>query len=210
MRALVITILDNPRSVAAAERCIASGAEHGVSVEMLAAITPDRDPLGIMHREGILTERFEKNPYSRPEPTAAAFLSHRAAWSLTSLLILEHDAVFVAPLPSLSTVKGLCNLGKPSFGRFRVPPDGLGPFCSKAGGYLGGAHAYYVTAWGARQLIEKATTEAEPTDVFLSVKRFPWMEECHPWPVVCDDSFTTIQRAEGCAAKHNRVEIVEA
>ena len=51
--------------------------------------------------------------------------------------------------------------------------------------------------------------EAEPADVFINKKRFPWMTEYYPWPVVCDDSFSTIQNQAGCVAKHNKVEIID-
>jgi hypothetical protein len=42
---------------------------------------------------------------------------------------------------------------------------------------------------------------------------FPWLEEYYPWPVVVDDSFSTIQNQQGCLAKHNYakgIELVEA
>ena len=44
---------------------------------------------------------------------------------------------------------------------------------------------------------------ARPTDVFLNIESFPWLEEYYPWPVKADDSFTTIQNEFGCYAKHN-------
>ena len=59
-------------------------------------------------------------------------------------------------------------------------------------------------------LIDQARMEARPTDVFLNVNTFPFLEEHDPWPVEARDSFTTIQSEIGCRAKHNKVEIIEA
>jgi GR25 family glycosyltransferase involved in LPS biosynthesis len=206
MRAFVITIMDMPQSVEVAQRCIDSGAEFGVKVEMAEACTP-ADMLRRWFRDWDMSG-FDDNPYSRQGPCMAAFSSHAASWFccaewVEDVLILEHDAVFVAPLPDLRGVSGVCNLGKPSFGEFKTPPDGLGPLVSKP--YFGGAHGYYVTPHGAEQLLARARTDACPTDVFLSLARFPWLTEYHPWPIVCDDSFSTIQKARGCEAKHNKV-----
>ena len=43
----------------------------------------------------------------------------------------------------------------------------------------------------------------------LNKNNFPWLQECYPWPVEADDSFTTIQKTEGCLAKHNYGESYE-
>ena len=49
----------------------------------------------------------------------------------------------------------------------------------------------------------QAQIYARPTDVFLNRDVMPWLQEYYPWPVECRDSFTTIQKTEGCLAKHN-------
>ena len=62
-------------------------------------------------------------------------------------------------------------------------------------------------------LIDQARMEARPTDVFLNINTFPFLEERYPWPVEAHDSFTTIQSEMGCRAKHNyneKYEIVNA
>ena len=41
MRAFVITIINNEKSVEAAERCISSGIKNGVNIEKFEAYTPD-------------------------------------------------------------------------------------------------------------------------------------------------------------------------
>jgi len=189
-----------------------SGGKFGVEVEIHSAVTPDDQPLELVRRYGLSAARFRDNKYSRLEPCVATFLSHYELWwkcakGTEKLLILEHDAVFHAGLPDLSEVIGACSLGRPSFGSFVTPKEGLGPLTSKP--YFPGAHAYVVTPPGAEKLIEAAEREACPTDIFLSVERFRWLQEFYPWPVVAEDRFTTIQKEEGCKAKHNRVEIIE-
>ena len=69
--------------------------------------------------------------------------------------------------------------------------------------YLPGAHAYGITPKGARAIIEQTIFNAGPTDVFLNNRLFTWLEEYYPWPVKCNDEFTTIQNETGCLAKHN-------
>jgi len=214
VRAYVITLMDVPESVAVAERCIASGAEFDVDVEKHKATTPDDEyctARGIEEAfdiRGFSALGFEGNHYSRRLPCMATFYSHAFLWMTSMLgvgpiLILEHDAVFRAPLPDIPADVDFCNFGHPSFGKFETPPDGFGPLVSKR--YMPGAHAYYVTPKGAEMLLAKAATEAEPTDVYLNIDRFPFLMEYHPWPVVCDDSFSTIQKELGCRAKHNEV-----
>ena len=56
---------------------------------------------------------------------------------------------------------------------------------------------------GARELLEKSKTDAGPTDVFLNLDNFPWLQEYYPWVCMAADSFSTIQNKTGCLAKHN-------
>ena len=212
MRAYVITIMDLFQSIDVAQRCILSGMRVGVDVHKFPAFTPKDRPHQFFKDAGWPIGRFVKNPFSRHEPCLATFWSHSRLWMDCALddepyLILEHDAVFRQPLPvlHLREVDGCCNLGKPSFGNFRKPEPGLGPLVSKR--YFPGAHAYYLTPSGAERLLAKAH-EAEPTDIFLNRVRFPWLQEFYPWPIVADDSFTTIQKPRGCTSKHNAVEVI--
>ena len=85
---------------------------------------------------------------------------------------------------------------------------GVNPLTSKV--YFPGAHAYRVKPNAAKFIIEQAKKFARPTDVFLNVETFPFLEEYYPWPVMAKDSFTTIQNEMGCKAKHNKVEIINA
>jgi GR25 family glycosyltransferase involved in LPS biosynthesis len=206
MKAFVITVKDIPESVQCAERCIKSAAEHGLDVEMFFGVTPKDNPLKMLDDLGISPKNFT-GKYSRVENCVAAFLSHRALWERCSdlnedLLVFEHDAVVVAPIPVFKPYNRLISYGKPSYGNFRTPMKiGVNPLTSKA--YLPGAHAYALKPSAARILLEESILYAGPTDVFLSKSHFPWIEEYYPWPVEVNDTFSTIQKNEGCLAKHN-------
>lgn len=203
MRALVITINSNERSVDAAERCIESAREFGIRVERHSAIVPETvEEYSARHH--IPAELFVDR-YSRPDRARSAFCSHHSLWDLarktdTEILVLEHDAVFDGPVPRVP-YRGLLSLGAPSYGRFETPRTfGVNPLTSKT--YLPGAHAYLVRPEAARVLMESALTEARAVDVYLNRFSFPWIEEFYPWPVRAVDKFTTIQMERGCRAKH--------
>lgn len=213
MKAFVITIEDNEKSVEAAERCIASGAQHGLLIAKHKAFTPDDKPFELLQNERVLTEGLIEK-WSRNENCAAAFLSHFSLWKKclelnTHIAIFEHDAFITNQIAASLTegygFKQMVSIGKPSYGRHNPPPFlGTGPLTSKR--YFPGAHAYIVKPAGARTIIEHArTVGARPTDVYLNKDSFPFLEEFHPWPAEARDYFTTIQNEEGCLAKHNYV-----
>ena len=76
---------------------------------------------------------------------------------------------------------------------------GSGPLVQKR--YFGGAHGYIVSPSGAKELLKKAETNAGPTDTFLNLDNFPFLQEHNPWLVEARDTFTTIQNERGCRAK---------
>jgi len=204
MKAKVITIMENERSVEAAQRCIHSGQRFGLEIKTHRAITPEDNPIKIAEDLNIPYTSFI-NQYSKFERCLAAFLSHRSLWqevydTKTPMLIFEHDAVIVDQLPNV--YKGLVvNLGKPSYGKWQTPNFlGEGVLTSKK--YFPGAHAYYVTPVGAFALLEQSLVDAEPTDIFLNIDKFSFLTEVYPWKVEAKDSFTTIQVERGCLAKH--------
>lgn len=205
MKNYVITIMDNERSVEAAERCIRSGVKNNTFIEKFHAVTPNDDPEKIAKKEGIDPRGFEE-VYSRYLNCLSAFLSHYSLWKKcirtnTPITIFEHDAVLLEPVPN-KPFQGCMNIGQPSYGKF-IPPRhlGVGPLTTKK--YFPGAHAYQVNPRGAETLIRQAKELAKPTDVFLSVDTFPWLQEHYPFIAKADDSFTTIQVERGCLAKHN-------
>jgi len=212
MKNYVITILDNKRSVQVADRCIRTAAANGLTVEKFKAITPKDNLELLLKQEGINPMHFVEQ-YSRTDNCIAAFMSHYSLWKLCAagteeFTIFEHDAVVVAPIPEFIPYQQVISLGKPSYGKFNTPPLlGVNVLTSKQ--YFPGAHAYRLKPAGARALIAVAQVRAAPTDVFLHLQTFPFLEEYYPWPVEADDSFTTIQKTNGCLAKHNYNETYE-
>lgn len=205
MKHYVITILDNPRSVEVADRCIKSGSYFNIEVEKWKAITPKDDPIGMMAAQGMEYRYFDEK-YSRRENCISAFMSHYSLWKECveineEITIFEHDAVIKGNIPDRIRYQGCISLGQPSYGNY-VNPNiiGVNPLTSKK--YFPGAHAYRVNPTGARELVKLAQHYARPTDIFLSTTMFPFLEEYYPWPVVADDSFSTIQNVNGIQAKH--------
>ena len=205
MSAYVITISDNPKSQQVASRCIESGKKVGLTIAKFRGFTPKDDLSSVLTMEGINTSGFHSE-YSNYANVVAAFLGHYHLWKLSVamneiIFIFEHDAVITGDLPSMTFDK-VVNMGKPSYGNYNTPTIlGIQPLVHKP--YFGGAHAYMVAPEGAKLLIEKAKTDAGPTDVFLNVHNFPWLQEYYPWIAEAQDSFTTIQKEKGCLAKHN-------
>ena len=202
----VITIMDNPKSKTAATRCAASAAGVGLACDYWPATTPNDNLHKLFDKENIPGEGFVEK-YSRLENCMAAFFSHYSLWKHCvatgkELTVFEHDAVVMDSISKYLNYQGCISLGRPSYGRYNDPLKlGVNPLTSKR--YFPGAHAYRVNPWGAEQLIAQAKVAARPTDVFLHVDTFPWLEEYYPWPVEALDTFTTIQKTEGCLAKHH-------
>ena len=211
-QAYVITIMGNPRSVEVAERCIASAEAQNIECHKWPATTPKNNLQKLFDREGLPGEGFVE-VYSRLENCMAAFFSHYRLWHHCvelnhEITIFEHDAVVVDHIPDFINFKGCISLGKPSYGKHITPRTiGVNPLTSKR--YFPGAHAYRITPSGANALIKRAKIAAKPTDVFLHMDIFPWLEELYPWPVEAKDTFTTIQKTEGCLAKHSYGETYE-
>lgn len=197
--------MDNDKSCEAANRCIQSAEKFNIECHKWAATTPKDNIKPLFEKEGINASRFDET-YSRIENCMSAFYSHYSLWKKCvelghEITIFEHDAVVTLNIPDFINFRGCVNLGAPSYGKFKTPKKlGVNPLTSKT--YLPGAHAYRITVAAAKKFIEAAKTKAEPTDVFLRLENFSWLEEYYPWPVECKDSFSTIQHTKGCLAKH--------
>lgn len=206
MKAFVITILDNEKSVASADKCISSAKKYGLDVERFKAITPADDPVAIAEKKKISLKMF-KEPYSRFYNCVSAFLSHYSLWEQClkdneRYIIFEHDAIVINNINTSVNSKGCINLGKPSYGGYRNPGTlGVGPLKSKQ--YFPGAHAYMLDPFAARFILDRARLAARPTDLFLNLETFPFLQEMYPWPVEARDKFSTIQKQLGCLSKHN-------
>lgn len=205
MKAFVIAITDFEPSLNAAKRCIESANKLGIGVDVFDAITPKKNPLDLLKKYNIKESDFGTT-YSRKINGISCFLSHYMLWKKAyeeneTILIFEHDSIVVSNFDPNVEFNMLISIGKPSYGAFKEPPTGINLLTSKR--YLPGAHAYMVKPLGAKALIDQSKICANYVDVFIHLDTFPWIEEYYPWPVVCDDSFTTVQAKRGCEAKHN-------
>lgn len=210
MKAYVVTLLNIEKSVNVANRCVQSGKKYGIEVELFPAVYKDV-AFEEMQQEQLQLAKFDQS-YSCIEAVVGNFVAQYRIWKKVSkanepAIVLEHDAVFISPIPTLVGLGDIINLGKPSYGKFNTPANnipGVYPMFSKDGGYIPGAHGYYITPAGANGLVTKAKQlGVSPCDIFLNNKNFPEIKECYPWPIEAHDSFTTIQTEKGCKAKHN-------
>ncbi len=209
MNGYVITITHNDDSTKYANRCIETAKKHGnLEVFTHVATTPEDDPIALAEKIGIPIQGF-REPYSRLENCVAAFLSHYGLWvecidHNEPIVIFEHDAVVFDVIPNIPFTH-VMNIGQPSYGKWNRPQHlGVGPLTTKR--YFPGAHAYMLTPAGARMLVDQAKVQARPTDIFLNIDTFPTLQEYYPFVARADDTFTTIQNRQGCAAKHNYTE----
>ena len=204
MKNFVITISENEKSVAAATACIESGKKYGIDIEMYQAITPN-ECHDFLNEHKINHNQFNNSAFSREDNARAAFCSHFSLWKWAAfnnqeVTIFEHDAIIVAPIPHIN-YNACISLGKPSYGKYNTPPSlGVNKLVSKR--YFPGAHAYRMKPEAAKVITERAVLEARPTDVFLNVDTFPFLQEYYPWPVEVRETFSTIQKTNGCLAKH--------
>lgn len=207
MKYFVIAIPNHEGSQRNADRCIESGKRYGVDIQKFDAITPEtHDVEAIFKQQGISTSNFSSK-YSKWENVLSCFMSHYTLWlscvnnKTDSYTIFEHDAVINAPLPPKPPMF-VGTFGKPSYGKFTTPTHlGWGELTSKS--YFPGAHAYAVTPIGAHMLVQGAKEKACTPDLFLDKRRFSWLQEYYPWCAYADDSFSTVQKVQGCLAKHN-------
>lgn len=207
MKSYVIAIKDLEKSVSLAERCIQTAKENSnLNVEMFDAITPKDDIFKIVKTNSIQIKSFDEK-FSRKENAISCFLSHYSLWKKCvelneAIIIFEHDAVIKNKIDTNLNFNKIISIGKPSYGRYNTPAsNGINKLTSKR--YFPGAHAYIIKPSGAKDLIDRSKIDAKPVDVFLHLDTFPWLQEYYPWPVVVEDSFTTVQKLEGCVAKHN-------
>jgi len=131
VNAYVIYIPGNSYSEECAERCVKSGAAYGVDVQRFGGVTQDEaqdllDEMGLIWswpwsgsskcaRTGLVRTAYRtKNMGAR----IGCSLSHFLLWRLCQIegapiIILEHDAVFINPLPELMPTFGAVMLNDP-------------------------------------------------------------------------------------------------
>ena len=207
MKAYIVYLPNIPESIASARRGAESAREFGLTPMLQAGVWRD-EAREVMEAAGLRAGAFDQR-YSNPDAVIGNFMSQYALWqevahSDAPAIIMEHDAVVVAPIPEMPKAAQFVTLGRPSFGR--VPTArvaGIYPLYSRRT-HLPGAHGYYLTPSFASQLVSMAKRKGvEPVDVFISPLRFLGIMEAAPWPIEAHDWFTTIQKRRGCVAKHN-------
>lgn len=225
MESYVITIKTSKNSQGAADNCIKSILKfhNNLKVEKFFGYTPKDDPQEMFDRYQYPSKSF-RDQYSRAENAMAAFLSHHKLWKYSvksnkPIFIFEHDAELYNPLPisshyneqkkkfdgSVTPLLGnIVNLGHPSYGNWNIPSNiGINPLTTKQ--YFPGAHAYFIRPAGAKMLVDKAKEAAAPTDVYINNINFKGLQEWFPFCAAARDKFSTIQKLEGCRAKHGFV-----
>lgn len=207
LNGFIIVIEDLPDSVSSAERCFNSNKTKHLSLNYFKAITPKDNPLSILKEEKIKTDRFSSS-FSQLEPSYSCFLSHYYLWKKCveinePIVILEHDAFFVHSLNFTRIDNNDCvNLGRPSYGDFFEQRPGIHPLFSKE--HFPGTHGYLIGPDAANNFIEYAQKRgARNIDLFLNKYSFPFLKEIYPWPIIANDTFSTIQKIDGCRSKHN-------
>lgn len=208
MKGYVVTLMNLPESVKMAQRCVNTAKRFDVEVEMFPAVNKDV-AMDELKEEGLILASYDQS-YSNVGAVVGNFVTQYRIWNKIvdnnePGIVLEHDAVFVDNIPNLKSKGDIINLGKPSYGKYLTKTkSGIYPMFSKSGGYIPGAHGYYLTPKGAAELIAFAKSKgAGPCDIYLNNKSFPNIKECYPWPIEAHDEFSTIQNEKGCLAKHN-------
>ena len=214
MKSYVITLHGNEYSERKAAQCIKSGALHGVNVKKFNAVSSDRAE-SVMKRNGLRwtwannnTSRaicpitgLKQHPYGNLNAKIGCSMSHFLLWSMCvalneTLLILEHDAVFVRPMPEIESLyfSELCQINDP---RGATPYGGIWSDKMEQRGQgvwpkthvfpddrpdgLAGNSAYLIKPAAAQKAIGKFhELGVWPNDATLCRQLF-YLSECYPF-----------------------------
>jgi len=227
MKAYVITILGHEYSESVARRCIESADQFGISVETFSAVTKDT-VAETMAKENLQWSwanmntaknrcpytSLEQFPYRTKslEAKMACSMSHYMLWKHCveldePILILEHDAVFVAPLPAIQ-FEGAIQINDPAGGGYRgqdhskIMRDrgtvGVHPLTPKRpldsmipDGFSGNS-AYIVKPWAAYKFKQAYKNHGVwPNDATICLQQFPWLQELYPFVTVVKQTHST-------------------
>lgn len=206
---------ENESSFEAALECQRSFRVHGHNADLFNGVWRD-DSQQFLDETGLRFNNFDER-YARLDAVVGCFGSHYNLWRRMTrpTVILEHDARLDIP-PVFEAFQNefyqifrdkviVVNLGRPSYGNYaQQTKSGLYPLFSKGGGYFPGTHAYAISPGGAAHLVTHAMQHgALPADLFFNAKTFTFLAELWPWPIRCDDTFTSVQKIDGSLAKHN-------
>jgi GR25 family glycosyltransferase involved in LPS biosynthesis len=227
MKARVITIGGHEYSERMAHRCVSSAATHGLKVELFPAVTA-KNVQEIMQQENLCWSWADNNtketvcaytslqqfPYRAKNVLTkmACSMSHYLLWKECAIdnepmLILEHDAVFVRPLPRIE-FDGAIQINDPRGGGYRGKEhsnimtqrgtEGVHPLTRKRehdsripDGFSGNS-AYIVKPWAAEKFIRAYKKYGVwPNDATICLQLFPWLEEYYPFITIVKQSQST-------------------
>lgn len=230
MQALVITLAGNEYSMKVANRCIASAKKYGLDVVNFWGVTKN-EARKVMEGNGLKwtwadnntrnmicpITRLKQFPYNAVDLRAkiGCSMSHYLLWKLCvdsnePLLILEHDAVFLRPLPDID-FKGICQINDPAHATRRgvwwsnkMKQRGNGVFektwvTTEKDRHipdgLAGNSAYLIKPWAAQELIDTFhRVGVWPNDASICKQLFPYLEEYYPFITKVQQTKSTTTR----------------
>ncbi len=199
----IITLVNLPQSLKAAERCIESAKQHGEhhGLEIFPAVSKfEAHDFFIRHGFTWFHTDYNFDKGKDPLPEMGCFASHYLLWQRCidfdePIIILEHDAEFRSPIPPLR-FKHAILLSRPSFttGNYRYkdircprPREIFYPMK-----VLAAAHCYAISPSGARILVDAADRELIlPADSFINKDRLDILYY-HPYLADFSYDFSTI------------------
>jgi|TARA_B110000483_G_scaffold73887_1_gene91907 GR25 family glycosyltransferase involved in LPS biosynthesis len=203
VKAFIITLKGIKESEKLAQKALVSAREHGYDASIFNAIKPKDNPLQIFRKHGIEPYGWIKDE----NPAAlACWASHFILWKKSiemdePFLVLEHDAIVESKFPShlVKRIKQIANLGAPGYidsvsdiKNIEYIRKGLGRL--RSNNKFCGTHGYIVTP-GVDEIIEKMEVNGVKVaiDYYLSINRFPKLQEYLPWCISAESNFSTIQ-----------------
>ncbi len=208
MISFVITLEGHEYSEAKAQRCIESGAEFGIEVKRFRAIDQTQ-AVSVMQDNGLewtwadgntrITHcpitGLRQHPYGKLAAKIGCSMSHYLLWKqcTETTLILEHDAVFLRPLPDIE-FNGICQINDPrgathqgDWWSDQMKKRGTGVWpktrlkTNRPDG-LAGNSAYLIKPWAAAGLISAFQNYGVwPNDATMCLQLFPHLEELYPF-----------------------------
>ena len=206
-RKFIITLLNLPQSAQAAQRCIESAKRYNEHDGLEIAPAIDKfQALDFFHQHGFTWLHTDYNAElgKDPLPEMGCFASHYLLWQRCiklgePIIVLEHDAIFRAPIPPLR-FKHVILLSRPAFSqpdysydwktlRTPEPREIFYPL-----EVLAAAHCYAITPEGAEILVERADKElVVPSDSFINKNKVDILYY-HSYLVDFTLSFSTIDK----------------
>ena len=200
-RKFIITLMEDPPSLPAAEQCRQSISRHGGGDAERFAAVDERHSEELLRRHGISWKSMGDRDSHKA--LMGCFASHFLLWLKClklnePIMIFECDALCVSALPSRLRFRHVINLAD---GEYRRDLSGNGrllefldtePFRGSVyylWASIPGAVAYALSPAGARRLVEAARKKAAcEADVFIAKDKVDLIEH-HPLPVRLNENF---------------------